>query len=179
MSRQQGGRTWRRCGHPKRSTAGLSRKIVQRYLSHHQLPAGALGNLISTVHEALRRAGTEPAPTEATRTPAVPIRRSIHRDYVVCIECGKRGKVLRRHLMSVHGLTVEEYRARWNLPAHHPTTARAFSEQRSALAKQTGLGHDRRRVSRETTAVPEARARTPAKPAAKRRRSPRSASRTA
>ena len=75
------------------------------------------GTLISTVHQALAGLGKQPPETGGERTPAVPIRRSVHRDYVVCLECGWRGLMVRRHLATGHGLTVEQYRARWNLAA--------------------------------------------------------------
>jgi predicted transcriptional regulator len=72
--------------------------------------------------------------------PAVPIPQSVRRDYVVCLECGFRGKILRRHLLVRHSLDVAAYRARWQLSPDHPVTAPAYSEQRSAMAKQFGLG---------------------------------------
>ena len=73
------------------------------------------------------------------RTPAVPIRQSVHRDYVICLECGWRGQMLRRHIANGHELTVEQYRTRWNLSRDHPMTAPGYSERRSTLAKQAGL----------------------------------------
>src|SRR4029077_17227097 len=86
---------------------------------------------------------------EVERTSAVPIRRSVHRDYVVCLECGWRGRMLKRHVATGHGLTVEQYRARWNLTREHPMTAPGYSEQRSSLAKQIGLGRGSRASSEE------------------------------
>ena len=118
--------------------------------------------------------GKPAAETEGERTPAVPIRRSVHRDYVVCLECGWRGQMLRRHLATGHGLTVEQYRARWNLPRDHPMTAPGYSERRSTLALELGLGRTRG-GSAETTAVPEAVAETAPPPSPKRRGRPRTA----
>jgi predicted transcriptional regulator len=70
----------------------------------------------------------------------VPIRRSVHRDFVVCLDCGWKGQMLKRHLNTGYGLTVEQYRTRWNLPREHALTAPAYSKRRSGLAKQFGLG---------------------------------------
>jgi predicted transcriptional regulator len=77
---------------------------------------------------------------EQTLVPAVSVRRSVQPDYVVCLECGYRARVLRRHLRVAHDLEVADYRTRWKLPADHPITAPAYSERRSTMAKQIGLG---------------------------------------
>jgi predicted transcriptional regulator len=127
---------------------GLTTNIVAAYVRHNQIGADQLPIVISTVHQALAGLGKSKAEIEMERTPAVPIRRSVHQDYVVCLECGWRGKMLKRHLATGHGLTVEQYRARWKLPREHPMTAPAYSERRSGLAKQIGLGRGRR-ASRE------------------------------
>jgi predicted transcriptional regulator len=128
----------------QRSTSAdreLAAKIVTAYLRHNPLGADQIGTLISTVHQALGHLG-EPAEVTIERTPAVSVRRSVHHDYVVCLECGQQGQTLRRHL-ATHGLTVEEYRARWNLSQEHPIVAPAYTERRSQLAKQRGLGRRR------------------------------------
>ena len=119
----------------------LAAKIVTSYLRHNPLGADQIGTLISTVHQALERLG-EPAEATVERMPAVSVRRSVHHDYVVCLECGQRGRTLRRHIKT-HGLTVDEYRARWNLSQEHPIVAPAYKEKRSQLAKQLGLGRHR------------------------------------
>jgi len=121
----------------------LTTNIVAAYVRRNQIGADQLPILISTVHQALASLGKPVAQFDRERTPAVPIRRSIHRDYVVCLECGWRGKMLRGHLASGHELSVEQYRVRWNLPREHPMTAPSYSEQRSSLAKQIGLGRGR------------------------------------
>jgi len=126
----------------------LTTNIVAAYVRRNQIVADQLPVLISTVHQALATVGKPVAQFDRERTPAVPIRRSIHRDYVVCLECGWRGQMVRRHLATGHGLSVDQYRARWNLPREHPMTAPAYSEQRSSLAKLIGLGRGRR-ASRE------------------------------
>jgi predicted transcriptional regulator len=136
----------------------LTTKIVAAYVRRNQSGADQLPVLISTVHLALIGLGKPTAKTEVERTPAVPIRQSVHRDYVVCLDCGWRGQMLKRHLATSHGLNVEQYRARWNLPREHPMTAPGYSERRSGLAKQIGLGRGRgRRASSEEpeTAAPE------------------------
>jgi predicted transcriptional regulator len=147
----------------------LTTQIVAAYVRRNQVAARDLSALISTVYEALGRLGVPPAESEITRTPAVSIRRSVHRDYVVCLDCGWKGQVLRRHL-TTHGLSVEEYRARWKLPADHAMTAPVYSERRSTMAKETGLGRTRT-VTAETTAIPETK--TAAQPRPKRLGRPR------
>src|SRR5437762_14256628 len=93
-------------------------------------------------------------------TPAVPIRRSVQRDAVVCLECGWKGKMLRRHLSTRHGLTGEQYLKRWNLQSDHPLTAPTYSEQRSTLAKELGLGRGgRQRAAPAPSAAPRRRGR--------------------
>jgi predicted transcriptional regulator len=118
----------------------LVAQIVRSYVEHHSLGLGELSDLISTVHRSLSRLGeSQPAP-EKVLVPVVPIKRSVQRDYVVCLDCGFRGKMLRRHISNVHGLETADYRARWKLSADHPLTAPSYSERRSAMAKQLGLG---------------------------------------
>jgi predicted transcriptional regulator len=130
----------------------LTSTIVAAYVRQNQITFDQLSTLISTVHRALSGLGKPVPETEAKRTPAVPIRRSVHRDYVICLECGWRGLMLRGHLTG-HGLSIDQYRARWNLSREHPITAPGYSEQRSNLAKQIGLGRGRRAPREE--AAPE------------------------
>src|SRR5207237_7491092 len=103
-------------------------EIVAAYVRRNQIGSDQLGTLISTVHQALASLGKSKAETEMERTPAVPIRRSVHQDYVVCLECGWRGKMLKRHLAIGHELTVEQYRAQCILPREHQMTAPAYSD---------------------------------------------------
>ena len=149
----------------------LTTNIVAAYVRRNQIGADQLPVLISTVHLALVGVGKPAAETAIERTPAVTIRRSVHRDYVVCLDCGWRGQMLKRHLATGHGLTVEQYRARWILPREHPMTARAYSERRSGLAKQIGLGRGRRAskeqpepVASETAAAPQSQSRRRGRP---------------
>ena len=120
-------------------------KIVASYVGNHTLALDQLSALITSVQQAISQLG-KPMQPEPMRTPAVPIRRSVQRDQVVCLECGFRGKTLRRHLTMRHGLQVSEYLRRWDLSNDHPLTAPAYSEQRSTMAKQLGLGRKRSRV---------------------------------
>src|ERR1700724_3254731 len=125
---------------PPSTDRELTTDIVAAYVRRNQIASDQLSMLISTVHQALVGLGKPTTETAGERTPAVAIRPSIHRDYVVCLECGWRGQMLKRHLATGHGLSVEQYRARWNLPREHPMTAPSYSERRSGLAKQIGLG---------------------------------------
>src|SRR5437764_12794527 len=108
-------------------------KIVGSYLRHHTVGTSQLPDLIASVHQSLSKLGL-PAPVEEMLTPAVSVRQSVRHDYVVCLDCGYRGKTLRRHISSRHGLR------RWGLQPGHALTAPAYSEHRSTLAKQLGLG---------------------------------------
>ena len=124
----------------------LTAKIVGSYLRHNTVGAGQLPDLITTVHRSLRELGQQPLAEEAL-TPAVSVRQSVRPDYVVCLDCGYRGKTLRRHISSRHGLSRDEYVRRWGLQPDHPLTAPAYSERRSSLAKQLGLGRKPKTVA--------------------------------
>jgi predicted transcriptional regulator len=122
----------------------LVARIVSSYVKHNTLAVDELRTLIASVHQSLRSLGKAPMPTEPL-TPAVPIRRSVQPEYVVCLECGFSGRTLRRHLRVAHGLDPEAYYARWKLSADHPITAPAYSARHSAMAKELGLGRGRSR----------------------------------
>jgi predicted transcriptional regulator len=111
-----------------------------KYVTKTNVAVDQLANLITIVHSVLRGVSTAPAPVAEVLTPAVPIRRSVQRDHVVCLECRFHGLTLRRHLRVRHGLDVAAYRARWKLAPDHPVTAPGYSERRSEMAKQLGLG---------------------------------------
>lgn len=130
---------------PESVDLGPVTKIVASYVGNHSLPADQLPALILTVQQTIRQLG-KPVETQTARTPAVPVRRSVQRDHVVCLECGFKGKTLRRHLGMRHGLQVSEYLRRWDLPSDHRLTAPAYSEQRSTMAKELGLGRKRSRT---------------------------------
>jgi predicted transcriptional regulator len=118
-------------------------KITASYVSHHNLAPEQIPELIASVHRAIAGLG-QSAEAPAALTPAVSVRRSVQRDSVTCLDCGWKGKMLRRHLTTRHGLSAEDYLKRWGLAGDHPLTAPAYSAQRSALAKQLGLGRGSR-----------------------------------
>jgi MucR family transcriptional regulator, transcriptional regulator of exopolysaccharide biosynthesis len=123
----------------------LAAEIVAAFISNNPLPKGDLPSLIHAVHTAVVRLGAGPEsaqPQIEEKTPAVPIRKSITPDFLICLDDGKRFKSLRRHLTRL-GLTPEQYREKWNLPSDYPMVAPNYAAQRSALAKQIGLGQIR------------------------------------
>ena len=124
----------------------LTAKIVSAYVGNNSVPSGEIGNLISQVHAALKRVsgGAAASPAEPVK-PAVPVKRSISSDYIVCLEDGKKFKSLRRHLRTQYNMTPEQYREKWGLPADYPMVAPNYAAARSRLAKQMGLGQQRRR----------------------------------
>ncbi len=117
----------------------LTTQIVVSYVRHHRLGPDQLSDLITSVHRAIGQVGQPPEPEEVL-TPAVSIRLSVRHDHVICLDCGYRGKTLRRHITTRHGLSRDEYLRRWGLRSDHPLTAPAYSERRSTLAKELGLG---------------------------------------
>jgi predicted transcriptional regulator len=116
----------------------LVAKVVSSYVRKNRLSPADMPALINTVYQSLLTLGKTPEPEPPI--PAVPIRRSVTRDHVVCLECGWRGRILRRHIQARHGLSRDDYRTRWGLPFDHALIAPAYSESRSELAKQSGLG---------------------------------------
>ena len=125
----------------------LTASIVSAYLSNNPTPAAEIPNLISQVHGALVRVSsgrTETAPLEPAK-PAVSLKKSIAPDYLICLEDGRRFKSLKRHLRTQYGLSPEDYREKWGLPADYPMVAPNYAKARSNLAKQMGLGQQRRR----------------------------------
>jgi len=124
--------------------AELTAEVVAAYVSNNVIPTGDLPGLIAEVHSALgSTTTTESAPAEKPK-PAVPIRKSVQDDYIICLEDGMKFKSLKRHLMTYHGLTPEEYREKWGLPADYPMVAPAYARARSQLAKDMGLGQKRK-----------------------------------
>ena len=117
----------------------LTAKIVSSYVRQHKVRPEQLAEIITCVHQALGQLG-QPGQPEEVRTPAVSVRRSVHQDYVICLDCGYRGKTLRRHITTRHGWSRDEYLKRWGLRTDHPLTAPAYSERRSTMAKALGLG---------------------------------------
>jgi predicted transcriptional regulator len=124
----------------------LTANIVSAYVSNNPTPAAELPALIGQIHAALLRVSTGRAepPLEPAR-PAVPVKKSMTADYLICLEDGKRFKSLKRHLRTQYGMTPEQYRDKWGLPADYPMVAPNYAVARSQLAKKMGLGQQRRR----------------------------------
>jgi predicted transcriptional regulator len=121
-------------------------KIVSAYIKRNQLPADQLPVLIATVHAALASIGGGGRPEPAVGPePAVPIRRSIQPEAIICLDCGRHQKMLKRHLTTAHQLTPDEYRKRWGLKSDYPMSAPNYTARRSELAKSYGLGKGGRR----------------------------------
>ncbi len=119
----------------------LTAKIISAHVGNNQVTVAALPELIQSVHRSLATAGmAEPAPALAILTPAVPIRRSVFPDHIVCLEDGKKLKMLKRHLQASYGMTPQQYREKWGLPADYPMVSPNYASHRSSLAKQIGLG---------------------------------------
>ena len=124
----------------------LAADIVSAYVSNNSVPSSELPALISEVHNALLRvtSGDAPVVVEALK-PAVPAKKSITNDFIICLEDGKKFKSLKRHLRTQYNISPEEYREKWGLPADYPMVAPNYAKARSQLAKQMGLGQQRRR----------------------------------
>ncbi len=127
----------------------LAADIVSAYVSNNSVPASDLPSLINDVHSALLRvtAGTVITPTEVPK-PAVPTKKSITNEFIVCLEDGRKFKSLKRHLRTQYNMSPDEYREKWGLPPDYPMVAPNYAKARSNLAKEMGLGQQRRRVSK-------------------------------
>ncbi len=129
--------------------------ILSAYVSKNSVSAAEMPALISGVHAALASLGNEPTPlAKQAPAPAVSVKRSVHNDFIICLEDGKKFKSLRRHLSTL-GLTPDAYRAKWNLPASYPMVAPSYSATRSQLAKSSGLGAPRSAMRRSVGAPAE------------------------
>ena len=124
----------------------LTADIVAAHVSNNSVAVSDLPQLIQNVHSALTGLGTAPVEPEVKQEPAVSVRASVKPDYIVCLEDGKKLKMLKRHLMTHYQMTPEQYRAKWNLPADYPMVAPNYAEQRRTLAKKIGLGTKRRKT---------------------------------
>jgi predicted transcriptional regulator len=146
---------------PPSNTLDMTAEMVAAFVSNNSVPSSGLPALIQTIHDALTHLSTgaaSPAAKEEAKEPAVPIRKSIAPDYLICLDDGKKFKSLKRHLAAL-GMTPEQYRAKWKLPADYPMVAPEYAAKRSELAKAIGLGQVRRQPG------PRKRGRQP-KPAA-------------
>ena len=126
----------------------LTTQIVAAHISGNAVPGPELPALIGQVFQTVTGLGTTPPATAAARPePAVPVRKSVFADYIVCLEDGKKLRMLKRHLMASYGMTPDAYRERWGLPPDYPMVAPLYSEKRSSLAKAIGLGSKRTRAA--------------------------------
>lgn len=124
----------------------LTADIVAAHVSNNSVAVSDIPSLIENVHQALTGISASQAATEEKQEPKVSIRASVKPDYVTCLECGKKQKMLKRHLMTSHGLTPAEYRQKWGLSTDYPMVAPNYAAQRRALAKSIGLGTKRGRT---------------------------------
>lgn len=134
----------------------LTAQIVSAHLSTNPVSAEALPALIQQTYQALSglgSAGGSASAAEGQPTPAVPIKRSVFPDYVICLEDGKKLKIMKRYLSTAYNMTPEQYRKRWGLPADYPMVAPNYAAQRAGLARKIGLG--RKNAEAETPPAPE------------------------
>lgn len=118
----------------------LTAEIVAAHVGHNTVASSEIPALIQSIYKSLTEAGTTPAPSSAKPTPAVPVKQSVRPDYIVCLEDGKKLKMLKRYLATNYKMTPEQYRERWKLPADYPMVAPNYARTRSKLAKDIGLG---------------------------------------
>ncbi|CAO4178044.1 MucR family transcriptional regulator [Methylorubrum populi] len=124
----------------------LTVDIISAFVSNNSIASSELPILIASVHRSLTQLTERPSePDTPPLTPAVPIRRSIQQDFLICLEDGKKFKSLKRHLRTRYNLSPDEYRARWNLPDDYPMVAPSYAATRSELARTMGLGQQRRK----------------------------------
>jgi predicted transcriptional regulator len=131
---------------PPSNTLDMTAEMVAAFVSNNSVPSSGLAALIQTIHDALTNlanGAATPAAKEEPKEPAVPIRKSIAPDYLICLDDGKKFKSLKRHLAAL-GMTPEQYRAKWKLPSDYPMVAPEYAAKRSELAKAIGLGQVRR-----------------------------------
>jgi predicted transcriptional regulator len=124
---------------PAPELLGLTAMIVAAHVRGNRVSPGSLADLIRSVHKALGSAGVAPS-TPARAEPAVPINRSVFADYIICLEDGSKLAMLKRRLKTIYGMTPEQYREKWDLPANYPMVAPNYAKRRSALAREIGLG---------------------------------------
>ncbi|MBS1060480.1 MucR family transcriptional regulator [Gluconobacter sp. Dm-44] len=146
----------------------LTANIVESYVSAHDLSVEQLPELIRSVHTALVSAGQPSEPEPVELVPAVNPKRSVFEDYIICLEDGKKLKLLKRHLKSTYNLTPDEYRSKWGLPFNYPMTAPGYSRRRTELAREMGLGQGQNGPTEST--VEEAEPEVPVRKIQERRR---------
>jgi predicted transcriptional regulator len=135
---------------PSSDLLGLTTEIVAAHVANNTVAVSDLPQLINEVYRTLASVGSAPAAPERPQ-PAVAVKKSVHPDYIICLEDGKKLKMLKRHLKTAYNMTPEEYRDRWGLPADYPMVAPNYAAHRSTLAKKIGLGtKPRKRPVRRT-----------------------------
>ena len=123
----------------------MTAQVVASYVSQNPVPADQLPDLIGAVHNSFKNVETAaPPPPEQPQKPAVPVKKSVHPDFIVCLEDGKKLKMLKRHLRTNYNMTPDEYRTKWGLPTDYPMVAPNYAAQRSEFAKRIGLGRGAR-----------------------------------
>jgi len=123
----------------------LTAEVVAAYVSNNPVQVGDLPNLIADVHAALSRVGTSAEPVQLDKPkPAINPKKSVHDDYIICLEDGKKFKSLKRHLMTHYGMSPDQYREKWGLDPSYPMVAPNYAAARSQLAKEMGLGRKRK-----------------------------------
>jgi predicted transcriptional regulator len=122
---------------------GFTAQIVSAHLTNNTVPVEQLPALIREVYKTLSTVGEAGAAAAEPHQPAVPVTKSVFPDHIVCLECGKQMTMLKRHLMTEHNMTIDQYRTKWSLPRNYPTVAPSYAETRSNLAKKMGLGRGR------------------------------------
>ncbi|HSD35052.1 MAG TPA: MucR family transcriptional regulator [Alphaproteobacteria bacterium] len=134
---------------PAEEILRMTAEVVSAYLSNNLLPASQISEVIQTVHTSLNSlgAGRTDSAVEPPK-PAVPVKKSVTSDYIICLEDGKKLKMLKRHLRSTYNMTPDEYRTKWGLPSDYPMVAPNYAQQRSEFAKKIGLGRNSGRGSR-------------------------------
>jgi len=123
----------------------LTTEIVAAHVSNNTVPVGDLPQLINQVYNSLANIGSEPVAAAERPQPAAPIKKSVHPDFIICLEDGKKLKMLKRHLKTAYNMTPDAYRERWGLASYYPMVAPNYARQRSRLAKEIGLGTRARR----------------------------------
>ena len=140
---------------------GLTAQIVSAHVTKNPVPVEELPALIREVYKTLSTVGEAAAPVGVPK-PSVPVTKSVFPDFIVCLEDGKQMTMLKRHLMTEHNMTVDQYRAKWSLPSNYPMVAPNYAETRSTLAKKMGLGRSRaapaKKPGRKATGKRSARA---------------------
>ena len=136
-------------------------RSFRRIVANNAVARDEVAPLIQSVFEKLNALASDEAPTSVELTPAVPIRRSVTDDYIVCLEDGKKLKMLKRHLMTAYSMTPEEYRAKWGLKPDYPMVAPNYAQKRQELAKKIGLGRKPRVAARSPRRRPRAPAASP------------------